>query len=128
MPDDTVLDMHLDAHSAVVALTHDPKLDDLALIDALQTEAFYVAAIGSRRNSAARRERLRLFDLDDTQLARLHGPAGIHIGSKTPPEIAVSIAAEMTAAKNGVKLPRSLNVAQAKADEERPERCAALAD
>jgi xanthine dehydrogenase accessory factor len=127
MPDDTVLDMHLDAHSAVVALTHDPKLDDLALIDALQTEAFYVAAIGSRRNSSARRERLRLFDLDDAQLTRLHGPAGIHIGSKTPPEIAVSIAAEMTAAKNGVQLPRSLDVAQAKAEEERSEPCAVLA-
>ncbi|MEM5389977.1 XdhC family protein [Paraburkholderia phymatum] len=118
MPDDTVLDMRLDGHSAVVALTHDPKLDDLALIDALQTDAFYVAAIGSRRNSDARRERLRLFDLSDTQLARLHGPAGIYIGSRTPPEIAVSIAAEMTAAKNGVRLPHALEVAQGKREQE----------
>ena len=101
MPDDTVLEMRLDAHSAVVALTHDPKLDDLALIDALQTDAFYVAAIGSRSNSAKRRERLKLFDLTDAQLARLRGPAGVSIGSRTPPEIAVSIAAELTAAKNG---------------------------
>jgi xanthine dehydrogenase accessory factor len=126
MPDDTVLEMSLDAHSAVVALTHDPKLDDLALIDALQTQAFYVAAIGSRRNSRARRERLRLFDLSDRQLAQLHGPAGIHIGSRTPPEIAVSIAAEMTAAKNGVTLPGALDVAQAKAEEEQAEHCTVL--
>ena len=104
MPDDTVLDMRLDGHSAVVALTHDPKLDDLALIDALQTDAFYVAAIGSRSNSAKRRERLKLFDVTDAQLARLRGPAGLSIGSRTPPEIAVSIAAELTAAKNGAAL------------------------
>jgi len=101
MPDDTVIDMRLDGHSAVVALTHDPKLDDLALIDALQTDAFYVGAIGSRSNSAKRRERLKLFDVTDAQLSRLRGPAGLSIGSRTPPEIAVSIAAELTAAKNG---------------------------
>lgn len=115
MPDDTVLDMRLDAHSAVVALTHDPKLDDLALIDALKTDAFYVAAIGSRRNNDARRERLKLFDVSDDALGRLHGPAGIFIGSRTPPEIAVSIAAEMTAAKNGVRLAPTLDIAHAKA-------------
>ncbi|MGF6775403.1 xanthine dehydrogenase accessory factor [Paraburkholderia sp. GAS334] len=118
MPDDTVLDMRLDAHSAVVALTHDPKLDDLALIDALKTDAFYVAAIGSRRNSDRRRERLKLFNVSDAQLGHLSGPAGIFIGSRTPPEIAVSIAAEMTAAKNGVSLPKTLQVAQAKAAHE----------
>jgi xanthine dehydrogenase accessory factor len=128
MPDDTVLEMRLDGHSAVVALTHDPKLDDLALIDALQTDAFYVAAIGSRRNSDARRERLRLFDLNDVHLARLHGPAGIYIGSRTPPEIAVSIAAEMTAARNGVKLPHSLDVAQAKRELEPGASCPVLAE
>ncbi|MGN6319652.1 XdhC family protein [Trinickia sp.] len=118
MPDDTVLGMRLDRRSAVIALTHDPKLDDLALMEALKTPAFYVGALGSRRNNAARRERLREFDLSDAQLARLHGPAGIYIGSRTPPEIAVSILAEVTAAKNGVSLPTILQVEGAKAARE----------
>ncbi len=102
MPDDLVIEARLDARSAVVALTHDPKLDDLALMEALKSEAFYVGAIGSRLNNEKRRERLKLFDLDDAQLARLHGPVGIYIGSKTPAEIAISIMAQMTAVKNGV--------------------------
>jgi xanthine dehydrogenase accessory factor len=119
MPDDAVLDMKLDRRSAVVALTHDPKLDDLALMEALKTPAFYVGAIGSRRNNAARRERLREFDLSEAQLARLHGPAGIYIGSRTPPEIAISILAEVTAVKNGVSLPTMLQVEGAKAARER---------
>jgi len=102
MPDDLVIDAKLDARSAVVALTHDPKLDDLALMEALKSEAFYVGAIGSRANNAKRRERLKLFDLTDVELARLHGPIGLYIGSKTPAEIAVSIMAEMTAVKNAV--------------------------
>ncbi|MBB5424144.1 xanthine dehydrogenase accessory factor [Paraburkholderia sp. JPY158] len=118
MPDDTVLDMRLDERSAVIALTHDPKLDDLALMEALKTRAFYVGALGSRRNNAARRERLREFDLSDAELARLHGPVGIYIGSRTPPEIAVSILAEVTAAKNGVSLPTLLQVEGAKAARE----------
>ncbi|NNG22707.1 XdhC family protein [Telluria aromaticivorans] len=102
MPDDLVIEARLDARSAVVALTHDPKLDDLALMEALKSDAFYVGAIGSRLNNEKRRERLKLFDLDDAQLARLHGPVGIYIGSKTPSEIAISIMAQMTAVKNGV--------------------------
>lgn len=102
MPDDTVCAMKLDERSAVVALTHDPKLDDLALIEALRSPAFYVGALGSRANNAKRRERLREFDLTDAQIARLHGPIGICIGSRTPPEIAVSVLAEITAIKNGV--------------------------
>jgi xanthine dehydrogenase accessory factor len=102
MPDDLVIEARLDARSAVVALTHDPKLDDLALMEALKSEAFYVGAIGSRLNNEKRRERLKLFDLDDAQLARLHGPVGIYIGSKTPAEIAISIMAERTAVKTGV--------------------------
>ncbi|WP_028208784.1 XdhC family protein [Paraburkholderia nodosa] len=118
MPDDTVLDMRLDERSAVIALTHDPKLDDLALMEALKTPAFYVGALGSRRNNAARRERLREFDLSDAQLGRLHGPVGIYIGSRTPPEIAISILAEVTAAKNGVSLPTILQVEGAKAARE----------
>uniref|UniRef100_UPI0035B295D7 XdhC family protein n=1 Tax=Hylemonella sp. TaxID=2066020 RepID=UPI0035B295D7 len=102
MPDDLILRLKPDARTAVVALTHDPKLDDLALIDALQSEAFYVGAIGSRRNSAARRERLREhFDMSYEVLDRLHGPAGLYIASKTPAEIALSIMAEVVAVKNG---------------------------
>jgi len=118
MPDDTVMEMKLDERSAVIALTHDPKLDDLALMEALKTPAFYVGALGSRRNNAARRERLKEFDLSDAELARLHGPVGIYIGSRTPPEIAVSILAEVTAAKNGVSLPTILQVEGAKAARE----------
>jgi xanthine dehydrogenase accessory factor len=118
MPDDTVLEMKLDERSAVIALTHDPKLDDLALMEALKTPAFYVGALGSRRNNAARRERLKEFDLNEAELARLHGPVGIYIGSRTPPEIAVSILAEVTAAKNGVSLPMILQVEGAKAARE----------
>ncbi|TFW14957.1 XdhC family protein [Duganella callida] len=102
MPDDIVLSMQLDRRSAVVALTHDPKLDDLALMEALKSDAFYVGAIGSRKNNAKRRERLVEFDVTPEQLARLHGPIGLYIGSKTPSEIAISILAEMTAIKNGV--------------------------
>ena len=114
MPDDVVLEMKLDRRSAVLALTHDPKLDDLALMEALRSDAFYVGAIGSRANNARRRERLKLFDLDDAQLDSLHGPIGIYIGSKTPAEIAISILAEMTAAKNGVILPADVRVGNAK--------------
>ncbi|MBQ5939680.1 MULTISPECIES: XdhC family protein [unclassified Massilia] len=102
MPDDLVIEAKLDARSAVVALTHDPKLDDLALMEALKSEAFYVGAIGSRLNNSKRRERLKLFDVTEDQLARLHGPIGLYIGSKTPAEIAISIMAELTAVKNGV--------------------------
>jgi xanthine dehydrogenase accessory factor len=114
MPDDLVIEMNLDHRSAVVALTHDPKLDDLALMEALKSNAFYVGAIGSRSNNAKRRERLKEFDLNDAQLARLHGPIGLYIGSKTPSEIAISILAELTAVKNGVALPDAVRVASAK--------------
>ncbi len=114
MPDDTVASMKPDAHTAIVTLTHDPKLDDLALMEALKTEAFYVGAIGSRRNNESRRDRLVLFDVSRDELRRLRGPVGIHIGSKTPFEIAVSIAAEMTAVKNGVRMPPELSIAESK--------------
>lgn len=100
MPDDAVLQLQLDSHSAVAALTHDPKLDDLMLLEALKSPAFYVGALGSRRNTASRRERLKLFDLDDSQIDRLHGPIGLRIGSRTPAEIAVAIMAEIIAVKN----------------------------
>ena len=104
MPDDVVVAMNLDSHSAVVAVTHDPKLDDLALMEALKSPAFYVGALGSRLNSQKRHERLLMFDLSAAELSRLHGPIGLNIGSKTPPEIAVSILAEMTAVRHGVDL------------------------
>lgn len=109
MPDDTIKRLQLDAHSAVVTLTHDPKLDDMALLEALRTPAFYVGAIGSRNNNARRRERLSLFDLSATEIARLHGPVGMHLGARTPAEIAVSILAEMTAIKNGIAVNQSIS-------------------
>jgi len=105
MPDDVVRSLNLDGHSAVVALTHDPKLDDLALMEALKSAAFYVGAIGSKKNNDARRARLREFDVSDEEIARLRGPVGLYIGSKTPPEIAVAILAEMTAVRHGVTEP-----------------------
>ena len=115
MPDDVVAAFRPDRRSCVVALTHDPKLDDLALLEALKTDAFYVGAIGSRRNNEARRERMvEHFDQTTESLARLRGPIGIYIGSKTPPEIAVSVMAEILAVKNGVVLPREMEVARAK--------------
>ena len=109
MPDDLVLAMHLDGNCAVVAVTHDPKLDDLALMEALKTPAFYVAALGSRRNNDARRERLRQFDVSEEQAAALHGPAGLNLGGKTPPEIALAILAEMTALRRGKPLGAALS-------------------
>ena len=116
MPDDLILRVQPDARTAVVALTHDPKLDDLALIDALQSEAFYVGAIGSRRHTALRRDRLREhFGLGDAELDALHGPAGLYIGSKTPAEIALSIMAEVVAAKNGIQRAKPVPVAEGKA-------------
>ena len=115
MPDDVVESFKPDRRSCVVALTHDPKLDDLALMEALKTEAFYVGAIGSRRNNEARHQRMvEHFGLPAADLQRLRGPIGVYIGSKTPPEIAVSIMAEILAVKNGVTLPRDMEVAQAK--------------
>ena len=114
MPDDTVVEMALDERCAVVALTHDPKLDDLALLEALKSPAFYVGALGSRANNAKRRKRLEEFDLTREQIARLHGPIGLYVGSRTPPEIAISILAEITAVKNGVALPDVAQVAVAK--------------
>ncbi len=115
MPDDAVLAFAPDQRSVVLALTHDPKLDDLALLEALKTAAFYVGAIGSRRNNDARRRRLEEhFDLTPTELARLRGPVGVYIGSKTPPEIAVSVLAEVVAVKNGVVVPHDMLVAPAK--------------
>ena len=92
----------------VVAVTHDPKLDDAALLEALKSPAFYVGALGSQKNNDARRKRLSDFDLAASEIARLRGPVGLKIGSKTPPEIAVAILAEMTAVRRGVQVPETL--------------------
>jgi xanthine dehydrogenase accessory factor len=126
MPDDTVQAMRLDERSAVIALTHDPKLDDLALMEALKSRAFYVGAIGSRANNEKRRERLREFDLSADEIARLHGPVGLYIGSRTPPEIAISILAEVTAIKNGVDAGHIQPVAAAKAALAQTPACSVL--
>ncbi len=115
MPDDAVTAFRPDTRSCIIALTHDPKLDDMALLEALHSPAFYVGAIGSRRNSAQRRARMR-DHLGEAQesLRSLRGPIGIYIGSKTPAEIAVSVMAEVLAVKNGVHLPGDASVAMAK--------------
>ncbi|MCZ2440658.1 MAG: XdhC family protein [Burkholderiales bacterium] len=111
MPDDAVRGLAPDAHTAVVALTHDPKLDDLALMEALRSEAFYVGAIGSRANQARRKQRLaEHFGFTEGEMAHLHGPVGLKNGARTPPEIAVSILAELTAARYGWRIPEPVFV------------------
>ncbi len=97
-PDEALARIGLDRRTAVVALTHDPKLDDPALAAALRSDAFYVGALGSRRTQAARRERLRALGLGDADLARIHGPVGLAIGARSAAEIAISIVAEIVAA------------------------------
>src|SRR5450830_866240 len=109
MPDDVVRALVPDAHTAIVALTHDPKLDDMALLEALVSDAFYVGALGSRRNQAARKQRLaEHFGLTPAALARLHGPVGLSIGAKTPAEIAVSVVAQIVQVKNAPPAPASV--------------------
>ena len=95
MPDDAVLHLQPDSNTSIVTLTHDPKLDDMALLEALKSDAFFVGSLGSKRTNAKRRERLAMFDLTQEQIERLHGPVGLEIGSKTPAEIAVSILAQL---------------------------------
>lgn len=115
MPDDMVKNFKPDRRSCVIALSHDPKLDDLALLEALNSEAFYVGAIGSRRNNLARKDRLlEHFDVSAENIARLKGPIGLYIGSKTPAEIAVSIMAEVLAVKNDVPIAKEHEVMHAK--------------
>ncbi len=102
MPDDAVQEHAHDPLTAIVALTHDPRIDDMGMMVALKTDAFYIGAMGSTRTSASRRERLKALDLTDREIERLHAPIGLPIGSKTPPEIAVAILAEVTAVRYGV--------------------------
>lgn len=102
-PDEALATLRPDARTAVVALTHDPKFDDPALIAALSTDAFYVGVLGGRKNQATRLERLRGQGVTEAQLARIHGPVGLDIGAVTPAEIAVSILADIILALRGQK-------------------------
>ncbi len=97
-PDDALAQLRPDRRSAVVTLTHDPKLDDPALEAALRSPAFYIGALGSKKTHAARLERLATSGFSADDMARIHGPAGLDIGAKSPAEIAISVLAQMTAA------------------------------
>ena len=97
MPDDAVRQCCDDSHSVVITLTHDPRIDDMALMEALSSKAWYVGALGSKKTTQKRLLRLQQLDLSEAQLASLHAPVGLDIGSKTPMEIAISIVAELTA-------------------------------
>lgn len=100
MPDDAVRKFSQDNFSAIIALTHDPRIDDMGLMEALRTDAFFIGAMGSTRTSAKRRERLLQLDLTEAEIDRLHAPVGLPIGSKTPAEIAIAILAQLTALRS----------------------------
>ena len=100
MPDDAVKEINNPQRAIILTLAHDPKLDDMALLEALGQNFFYVGALGSKRNNDKRRQRLAEFELSPQQICKLHGPVGLPIGSHTPAEIAVSIMADITAARN----------------------------
>jgi len=102
MPDDAIAVMTNKKRLAVVALAHDPRQDDLALTAALESEAFYIGALGSKRSAMKRLERLQLLGYSSQKLERIHGPVGLDIGSKRPAEIALSILAHMSAVRNGM--------------------------
>ena len=102
MPDDAVVAFKPDAHTVIITVSHDPKLDDMALLTALAQPAFYVGAVGSQKTSAERRARLQLLDIPDDHIAKLHAPVGCAIGSRTPPEIALAILVELVAARNNI--------------------------
>lgn len=126
MPDDFINGWHPDPHSAIVTVSHDPKIDDMALIEALRSDAYFVGAIGSHATQQKRRERLRGFDLDDDHIERLHGPVGLDIGSRTPPEIAVSIVAALVAERN--RPHRPVGAPHAGAPEDVPLECVTQQD
>lgn len=100
-PDQVMADLRPDDRTAVVALTHDPKIDDPALIGALKSDTFYIGALGSRKTQAARRERLGALGFDAMALERIHGPVGLPIGARTPEEIAVAVLAQVIGALRG---------------------------
>jgi xanthine dehydrogenase accessory factor len=114
----------------IIALSHDPKLDDMALMEALRSDAFYVGALGSRASQAKRRERLLELDLAPEQVRRLHGPVGYPLGGKTPPEIALAILAEVTALRHGITLLPAEELSQPAAEQApRQQRaCAEISD
>lgn len=113
-PDDALVNMLIDQRTAIVTVAHDPRVDDMALLQALNSDAFYVGALGSRVNNQQRRERLvEHFGFTVEQVNKLKGPVGLPIGSKTPPEIALAILSEITALKNGVDLKARLQNASA---------------
>lgn len=99
MPDDLISAEFHDRHCAIVALAHDPRVDDMAMMEALKTQAFYVGAMGSMTTSNQRRKRLLDLDVSPTQIQALRAPIGLNIGSRTPYEIAVSIAADLISAR-----------------------------
>ena len=103
-PDEAMDKLRPDVRTAIVTLTHDPKLDDPALDRALKSPAFYIGALGSRRTHAARLGRLRELGHTDESMARIHGPVGLNIEAVTAPEIALSIMAEIIAAHRGSPL------------------------
>lgn len=105
MPDDAVRKFADDHFSAIIALTHDPRIDDMGLMEALKTEAFFIGAMGSTRTSAKRRERLLQLELSEEQISKLHAPVGLPIGSKTPAEIAIAIMAQLTALRSDTGQP-----------------------
>jgi xanthine dehydrogenase accessory factor len=96
-PDKVLPGLKIDAHTAFCALTHDPKIDDVALLHALSKDCFYIGALGSRKTHGARLERLKAQGATDAQLSRIHAPIGLDIGAVSPAEIAVSVLAEVTA-------------------------------
>lgn len=105
MPDDFIAAAQCDAQTAIVALTHDPKVDDMAILEALDSEAFYVGALGSKRTNAKRRERLaEHFDVSAQKLSFMRGPIGIDLNTRTAAEIALSVVTEIVARRNGVRL------------------------
>jgi xanthine dehydrogenase accessory factor len=95
-PDEIIPQIGLDPRTAMIALTHDPKIDDPALFAALKSDVFYIGALGSKKTQSSRAQRLKDAGFTDEQIARIHGPIGLNIGAKGAPEIAVSIMAEMT--------------------------------
>lgn len=100
MPDDAVREFAEDRFTAIITLTHDPRIDDMALMEALRRDAFFVGSLGSTRTSANRRKRLLQLDLSEEQVNKLHAPVGLPIGSKTPAEIAIAILAQLTALRS----------------------------
>jgi xanthine dehydrogenase accessory factor len=108
-PDEAIAALKPDADTAVIALTHDTKLDDPAIMAALATEAFYVGALGSRETHRKRLNRLRAEGLSEDQLARIQGPVGIEIGAQSPAEIAISILAGLTAARRADRIQKRIS-------------------